>query len=319
VRGTQLLVLGLALAATRPAAAQTPAAQAPAAADAPAAGTDPDTWLAALTDRVVDDLAAGRPLVVQVHVPLCSNEIISCGNRRLGDGDAPATNLYWATTEGFAGWFGRRGSGWKQVLRGAGDAAGDRDVLQVRVWTRTVTSPRAWRRRGAPRRVPIYVVAFAWRGAAIDRALAAYWHDLYGTGERTVELADGTRLRAGGGAQIVAYVGHNRLYDVDPPDWSGLVRAGAPVRGTLAIACNTGPFMGDHVPAATRVPLLYTRDFLMASAPALEGAVLAFATGGGYRAIRRGAATGYARGGGRDVRRVQGAFTNPGDRRWGRW
>ena len=77
--------------------------------------------------------------------------------------------------------------------------------------------------------------------------------------------------------------------------------------------------MGDDVPAATRVPLLYTRDFLMASAPAFEGAVLAFARGGDYRAIRRGAAVGYARGGGRDVRRVQGAFTNPGDRRWRRW
>src|SRR6478736_1400318 len=85
------------------------------------AHADPNAWFDSLTDRVVADLAAGKPLVVQAHVPLCSNEIISCGNKKLGDGDAPDTNLYWITDEGFVGWFGRRGSGWKQVKKGKGD------------------------------------------------------------------------------------------------------------------------------------------------------------------------------------------------------
>jgi hypothetical protein len=287
---------------------------------APSAWAAPaDAWLAGLTDRVVDDLAAGRPLVVQVHVPLCEGTIIPCGNARLGDGGSPETNLYWATDEGFVGWFGRRRSGWREVLRGDGDAAGDRDVLEVRVWSRTMATPAAWRRRGAPATFPLYVVAFAWRGTAIDRALAAYLDDLYGTGHREVTLRDGTRLVAGGGAQLVGYTGHNRLYDVDPPDWAALEQPGAPVRGTIAIACNTGPFMADHVAAVRRVPLVFTRDFLMASAGAFEGAVLELATGGGYRAIRDGAARGYATAGGHDLARTRGAFTNPSDPRWGRW
>lgn len=277
-----------------------------------------DAWLGSLTDRVVQDLAAGKPLVVQAHVPLCDNHIISCGNAKLGDGDNPDTNLYWWTDEGFVGWFGRRGSGWKQVLKAGGKAAGDDDVLEVRVWTRELAASREWRRRGVPAKVPVYVVAFAWRGQAIDRALAAYWSDLYGTGSRVIDLADGTKLVAGGGAQIVSYVGHNRLYDVPAPDWGKLERAGAPVRGTIAIACNTGPFMAAHVPAPTRVPLVFTNDFLMASAGAFEGAVVAFAGGGDYRAIRVAAAHGYAVAGNHDEKKIGGVFTNPSDRRWGK-
>ena len=282
------------------------------------AGDDTAAWLASLDDRVIGDLAAGKPLVVQVHVPLCDNHIIACGNPKLGDGDSPATNLYWATTEGFVGWFDRRGSGWHEVLHGDGRAAGDPDVLDLRVWKREVAAPAAWRHRGVPAKVPVYVVAFAWRGQAIDRALAAYWDDLYGSGTRAIALPDGTSLAAGGAAQLVAYVGHNRLYDVAAPDWKTLERPGAAVRGAIAIACNTGPFMAHDLPGPTRVPLVFTDDFLMASAGAFEGAVVAFATGGGYAAIRRAAAHGYAIAGNHDERRIGGVFTNPSDRRWGK-
>jgi hypothetical protein len=59
-----------------------------------------------------------------------------------------------------------------------------------------------------------------------------------------------------------------------------------------------------------------TRDFLFANAAPLEAAVLAFARGGTYAAIRRDAAVAYAGVQKREVRRVAGAFTNPADRRW---
>jgi hypothetical protein len=70
-----------------------------------------DGWLTALTDRVIDDLAKGKPLVAEVHVPLCDNTIIRCGNAKLGDGDSLDGNLLWTTTPGFGVWFSRRGSG----------------------------------------------------------------------------------------------------------------------------------------------------------------------------------------------------------------
>lgn len=277
-----------------------------------------ETWRADLDARVIADLAAGRPLVVQVHVPLCDNTIIACGNARLGDGDAPARNLYWATSEGFLGWFGRRGSDWRQVLAADGAAVGEADVLDLRVWRREVATSAAWRAAGAPRRIAVYVVAQAWRGRAIDRALARYAADLYGARTQAITLTDGTVLAAGGDAHVVAYVGHNRLMDLDRFDWRAIAARGDQrSRGVIAIACHTAPYMQDVVPGPRQVPLVLTRDFLLASAAALEGAVTAYAQGGDYAAVRRGAAQGYATGGGKPLKRVFGAFSNPADRRWG--
>ena len=265
---------------------------------------EPEAWLAQLTDDVIVDLAAGRPLVVRVHVPLCDNRVLRCGNRRLGDGDVPRWNLYWGTSEGFLGWFDRAGSGWTRAPEPA-PAGRDPDILDVRVWRRHVVASPAWRTRGAPARFDVEVVAHAWRGTAIDRALAAYLDEVHGGGASE--------------ARIVAWVGHNRLMDVEQPDWAALAAsASARRRGVIAIACHTGAYLADVMPAAARVPLLFTRDFLMASAPTLEGAVMAFARGEGYAGVRSGAARGYATGQGKPVNRVTHAFTNPADPRWTR-
>ncbi len=280
---------------------------------ASAAPTQEEIWLAALTDRVVADAKAGRPLVVEVHVPLCESTIIACGNKKLGDGDNPETNLYWSTTPGFGEWFVRRGSGWKRMLKQKAGETGDGDVLAVHVYRRVISTPATWRKQGAPAKLEIDLVIHGWRGTAIDRALAAYAEDVSGAKARTVTLADGTPLDAGGAAQIVAWVGHNRLMDLESFQWP---TPGTMTKGAIAIACHTAAYMEEDVPSATRVPLLMTRDFLFANAAPLEATVLAFANGGTYAAIRLAAATAYAGVQKREVRQVYGAFTNPADRRW---
>ncbi len=290
-----------------------------------------DEWLASLSDRVIEDITAGKPLVVEVHVPLCDNTIIACGNAKLGDGDNPETNLYWSTTPGFGSWFNRKNGGWKRVLKLREGETGDKDVLALHVYRRTANTPAAWRKRGAPPKMEIDIVVHGWRGTAIDRALAAYAADISGEGSRTITLnkaderrtrssaasdakdGDKTTLEAGGAAQIVAWVGHNRLMDLEPFQWPA---PGKATKGTIAIACHTAAYMEDNVPSATRVPLLMTRDFLFANAAPLEAAVLAFASGGSYAKIRLDAATAYAGIREREVKHVFGAFTNPADKRW---
>jgi hypothetical protein len=261
------------------------------------AATTTDEWLTGLTDRVVDDLAGGKSLTVDVHVPLCDNTIIACGNAKLGNGDNPSTNLYWSTTPGFGVWFQRKGSGWTKVEILTKDT-GDKDVLEKHTYRRTMSTPAAWRKRGAPKQFTLEVTIRAWRGSAIDRALAAYANDISGKGSS---------------AQLVAFVGHNRLMDLDEFTWPA---PGTEVKGAIAIACDTAPYMKKQVSAATRVPLLMTSDLLFANAAPLEAAVLAFAHSDGYAQIRRDAATAYAGVRKRPVAKVIGAFTNPGDRRW---
>jgi hypothetical protein len=269
-----------------------------------------DAWLGSLTDRVIGDLAAGKPLVVEVHVPLCDNSIIACGNPKLGDGNSPDTNLYWSTTPGFGEWFTRRNSGWKRIHHRR-DL--DADILALEVYRRTMRAPAAWRKRGAPATFELDIVVHGWRGKSIDKALAAYAHDVSGGAARTIQLDDTSTLAAGGAAQIVAYVGHNRLMDLDTYAWP---TPGAAVQGTIAIACHTAVYLEDALAGDTRVPLLMTRDLLFSNAAPLEAAVLAFASGGDYASIRLDATTAYAGVQKETVVRMYGVFSNPADRRW---
>ncbi len=271
-----------------------------------------DAWLGALTDRVVEDLKAGRPLVAEVHVPLCDNTIIRCGNPKLGDGDNLDTNLLWSTTPGFGEWFVRRGGGWTRVAKHRTDT-GHADVLAIDVYRRKLSTPAAWRKRGVPATFELDLVIHAWRGKAIDTALAAYAKDVSGGPARDVVLADKTIVHAGGAAQLIAWVGHNRLMDLDTYAWP---KPGAAVKGTIAIACHTAAYMEAEVSGATRVPLLMTRDLLFANAAPLEAVVMAFAAGHGYAKIRADASVAYAAIRERPVEKIAGAFTNPSDRRW---
>lgn len=264
------------------------------------------------------DLKAGRPLVIHAHVALCDSSIIRCGGRGLGDGDSLRTNLYWATGGGARGFFDRRGSGWARVFVGRGEHA---DVLERVVWHRRVAPAGGLRQRGVGAPVDVYVVVDAWRGRAIDAAVAAYLGDLYGERPRVVPAAPGRpALRAGGAAHLVAYLGHNRWMDTPDFDWGALGRRPRPrqPKGAIAIACHTRAYLARHVPAPTRVPLLLTADFLFASSPAFEAAALAFAGGGSLGDIRAAATRGYAEGQRQPVSRVAGVFTNPSDRRWAR-
>jgi len=287
----------------------------PAQARAQAPSDDPDDWLAALYQQVADDVEAGAPLVVQVHVPLCENQIIWCGNERLGDGDNPRTNLYWSTSGGFVGWFKRKGSGWKQVMRQQHDGA---KLLETRVWKRRTPATGAWRRRGVDAPFDVYVVAYAWRGTEIDSALEAFVADAYGDVARSITLPDRTTLAAGGAARVVAYVGHNRLMDIPEYDWEAAERrhAGTRVKAVIAVACSTAPYMADSVPSPRRVPLLMTRDLLFAGAHSFEGAVSAFARAASLARILHSAVEAYAKGQGKPAKRVRYVFTNPSDKRW---
>ena len=203
-----------------------------------------DAWLRGLQSDVSADIAAGRPVVVEVHVPLCDNRVIRCGGRGLGDGEDLRRNLDRVTSEGLAGWMSRPGSGWTLEHRLVGEPLGDPHILELRVWRRELPVPRAWARPGMPARFTVHLVGIAWRGTAIDRALTAYLTDLFTDRPRVVCYplrygAGPASLNAGGASRIVAWVGtYNRLMDV-APDWMALRRARADTfrKGTLAIAC----------------------------------------------------------------------------------
>jgi hypothetical protein len=279
--------------------------------------TAANEWLSDLQSRVADDLKKGKSMVVQVHVPLCDSSIIRCGNKRLGNGDNPDTNLYWSTSGGFKGWFKRRDRGWKKVL--STKKTGHDDVLEIRAWRKRF-APGAWRSSGVTKSFDVVVVAYAWRGKAINKAIDAYASDLYGDVPRVTTLASGETVAAGGAAHVVAYVGHNGWMDIPPYDWTRFQKKSSTTgKGTIAVACMTADYLADPITDPRRVPLLMTTSLMFAGAHSFEGAVSAFAKKKGLAAIRRNAAKNHGIGQDKELRRVHGAFTNPSDRRWRRY
>ena len=69
---------------------------------------------------------------------------------------------------------------------------------------------------------------------------------------------DGSAIRAGGAAQVVAWIGHNRWMDRDDFDWAKFRKHAAPdaqPKGTIAVACKTEEYLADEVVSGRRVPL----------------------------------------------------------------
>ena len=266
-----------------------------------------------LYDTIAKDLANGKPLVVQVHVPLCESAIIRCGNAKLGDGDNPDTNLYWSTSGGFKGWF-KKSRGWKLVHI---EKPAKGEVLEKRVWRRRFRPTAAWRKRDVDKKFDVYVVAYAWRGTSINKAIDAYVSQLSGLDSETLELDDKTTLAVGGGAHVISWVGHNGWMDIDF-DWDARKQAKSP-KGTIAVACMTADYLAEPLTDPKIVPLLMTTSLMFAGAHSFEGAVSAMAQAKTLRQIRSSAAANHAEGQHKPYKRVIGAFTNPSDKRWRRY
>jgi hypothetical protein len=279
----------------------------------PALAEDKPLEVDALYDTIAADLTNGKPLVIQVHVPLCESSIIRCGNAKLGDGDNPDTNLYWSTSGGFKGWF-KKSRGWKLVHR---EKPTEGDVLEKRVWRRRFKPTASWRKRGVKKTFDAYVVAYAWRGTSINKAIDSYVDQLSGLRAETLTVDDDSTLDVGGSAHVISYVGHNGWMDIDF-DWDKRKRAKSP-KGTIAVACMTADYLAEPLTDPKVVPLLMTTSLMFAGAHSFEGAVSAMAQAKTLRQVRSAAAVNHSEGQGKPYKRVIGAFTNPSDKRWRRY
>lgn len=276
-------------------------------------------WLDGVYARVAATVKSGKPVVLQAHVALCDNSIINCGAQ--GDGDNINKNLYWTTSGAVDGWFRRQRAVWSEVSRS--DAPpGTTGVLQVRIYRAHVGPSARWRQRGVTRPFEVYAVIYGWRGKDIDKALQAYMDDLYHCTPRAVALPGGGVLQAGGQAHLVAWIGHNRMMDLDREQLRRLLLRtdGCPQqpKGMIAVACRTGSYLGRYVSSAERVPLLLTDSLLFAGTHAFEGAARAFMYGSSLAEIRTAGANAYAEGQGKPPGRVNSAFVNPTHKHW-RW
>lgn len=232
--------------------------------------------------RLDADAAAGKPLVAHVVVALCDNEFqgIVPVPTKLGDGDAPRSNLYWGAMYGVRSFF-RNQAGW-QLLEIA--PSRDSRVLDRVLFRREVT------RHG--RTVPVLLVAEAWRGRNIGDAIRHFLE--LDRGEHVERLRAGDlEFDAGGAAHVAAFVGHNGLMDFSAPVLAEIDVAVQP-HASVVLACMSDPYF-TRLLRPNSWPLITTSGLMAPEAYTLASVVESWFSGSEPAKVRQVAARAYAK------------------------
>lgn len=135
--------------------------------------------------------------VIHVLVALCDNESqgIVPVPAKIGNGDDPANNLYWGCAYGVATYM-KKQPGWTLVKQYKNPAPG----IYERLVFKTKTGD-------------VFMVADAYAGREIKQTTTDLLEFAAGLRPFEIGLDDGVVVPAGGGADLLVYVGHNGLMD----------------------------------------------------------------------------------------------------------
>jgi len=273
--------------------------------------------------RIAKDLRAGKPMVITVHVALCSNLSIWCGSKKLGNGDKPRTNLYWGGASGLTAWFRYRRKGYNQVFRDGGDGKVIVDRVVYRRRVRWIS--KRWKRFGVTKPFDIYLVGLAYRGRHIGKAVGALIRQTATGAGSTLKLKLNTKegktkkemtLAIGGRGHLVGYAGHNHLMDVwGLWKWPKVTRK-RPV-GYFALACMSAQYLAPRLTHKLTHAVLLTRVFMYPGAFTIDGLIRALSFAKRQRAVFRKGCAYYARHSKVRAATVRsGMFTHDGRRRF---
>ncbi|MEL7536074.1 MAG: hypothetical protein AAFM91_03340 [Pseudomonadota bacterium] len=242
---------------------------------------------ATVQQRMASDAALGNPFVAHVVVALCDNRYqgIVPVPFHLGNGDDPASNLYWGALYGVRTYFARHEK-WASTAVS--------DPTDARILDRVAF--RATLQRDG-QSVEAYVIADAWRGREIEAATARFLEFVGGSAALRLDVGTGAARRsimAGGGSHVVAYVGHNGLMDFAAPALSEPVTSAAP-RSSIVLACESRSHFSELLSLKTSHSLLTTTGLMAPEAYTLEAAIRSWFEDESTESTHEAAAGAYAR------------------------
>jgi hypothetical protein len=248
---------------------------------------EPAAWSARRPD-VTRAVAAGRPLVVSVVVPLCSNAQIDCGASWAGQPGRPETNIYWGAIYGARRFFERPKSGYERVSleQFKGQPVVERAVYRRRFdgapWGRSIE-------------VEQIVVLEAVHGDHIDGAVGSFWG--LATSQRTVSFEDQGRRRTES-VHVAGYAGHNRLMDglaLPAPPAADDDRARAGAIPSFVLACYSDKYFSSSLQQAGSTPLVTTRALMAPEGYLIHAIAEGLAQNLTVQELRRRTVQSYAR------------------------
>jgi hypothetical protein len=196
-----------------------------------------------------------------VFVALCDNvnQGIVPVSASLGNGDNPATNLYWGAAFGVKTFFNKN-KDW-QLLTPSNASSKSPQVVLDRVVFRH-------RRTGA------FLIAEAYRGSYIQRATEDFLEAAAGLpGEKLILSGDGKEVEiyAGGSADLLAYIGHNGLMDFQLS--SAPKKRDKEKREAIILACASKSYFAEPLRRTGAQPLLWTTNLMAPEAYILSAAL----------------------------------------------
>ncbi len=221
--------------------------------------------------------------LIHVLVALCDNESqgIVPVPARIGNGDDPANNLYWGARFGVKTFF-KRASDWKLIAETRNPRAGILERLVFKHQTKDVR-----------------LIADAYRGREIKRSVADFFEFSAGRAVETIN-ANSVEVEtqniaplphAGGGADLVAYVGHDGLMDFSLDSFPR--KADDRRRDAIMLACLSKRYFAEPLRKTGASPLLWTTGLMAPEAYVLKAAIDGWVLNEDGERIRRRAATAY--------------------------
>lgn len=232
----------------------------------------------ALVATEISARAGTSPRVVHVFVALADNQYqgIVPVPAFLGNGQDATHNLYWGAAFGVKAFF-KASTDWNLIRcsRTAKDAVLERCIFKNR-------------------ERDVYVVADAYDGSQIRLGVTDFLSAAAGVAPEKISIPTKpgeVSIVAGGGADLLVYVGHDAFMDFQVTPITGK-RESKP-RRTIILACASKPYFGSYLRQTGAEPLLWTTGLMAPEAYTLKAALDGWIAGESDEAIRRRAAAAY--------------------------
>ncbi len=219
------------------------------------------------------------PRLVHIFVALADNKYqgIVPVPAALGNGDDAAHNLYWGAAFGVRTFF-RKGAEWKELS--------------------TIENPNAYILERTIFFHPAsgtYLVADAYRGREIKRAIVDFYNSAAGRTGETIEVHPKpatNNLRLPATTALSVYVGHDGLMDFSIED--DFTSAGKERREVMILACASKAFFAPKLRDTGAEPILWTTGLMAPEAYTLKAALDGWTARESHEQIRQRAALAYA-------------------------
>jgi hypothetical protein len=227
--------------------------------------TIPSGWASKSPDAIAD-VQSGKPLVIEVFVPLCSSKRGGpCGKTdESGEADNLDENIYWGAIFGARRFLERKNLGWTKTESGQGESF----ELERATFKRTVKGSRF----GISEAVDVFLVLHAIDGDSNREAMTRFRETAEGGGR--VKFNDGTAVREER-VHVVGFMGRNPLLvngrPPFPPQKPDLPQptTGANAIPSFSISAHSRETLGTYLARTSSRALLLARG-----AVASEGYVL---------------------------------------------